>query len=433
MKSLTFALVLAMTLISCRQEKTSNTNQDTKQKTTKETAQETTKKAEVIKETKELTPKEILAKAIEKCKAISSIEYTINQKGAPGKFGYGQPKIKATIIQKKDANTKNVGFDKAFIKASGFITEKKNKTAFAFSYDGKSFMYKKGNTRQKSVSNPTRRVTMGKLQQHLFMMRVSPFTEDEPFKMAKKSDGYVIKVLDEETKQGMPCYKLETSVTFKAPNGSEYVTRNIWWIGKIDYLPRAYSDGFVYKDIVYKKMNGAIPTAFFSLDNENTTTDYLTSSQVENELAKANLLPVGTEPSRWNAKDQFGKTYDSDKLKGKIVLIDFWGTWCTPCTLAMPDIQKLQDHYKNNPNVVIIGISAAERDKEASVKFFNKKGYNYTLIPNGDDIAKSIYKVKEYPSLYILNKQGKIISAEKGFEPDSFERWKEIIDKQLKL
>ncbi len=421
--------VLATSLISCHQEKTQSTNQRTNLKAIQQAVQET----ETIEKEIKLTAKEILAKSTERCKAISSIEYTVNQKGAPGKYGYGQPKIKATIIQKKYPNTKDIGFGKAFIKASGSISDKKNKISFSFSYDGEVFMYNKGNTRQKSVSNPTRKVTMGKLQQHLFMMRIFPLIEDEPFKMSVKNDGYDIKLLDEEEKQGIPCYKIETTVTFKTPNGKDFVTRNIWWISKLDYLPRAYSDGFVYKDIVYKKMNEVIPKSFFSLDNQNATTDYLTSKEVENELAKAFLLPAGTKPSKWRAKDQFGKEYDSDKLKGKVVLIDFWGSWCTPCILAMPDIQKLQDHYKNNSNVIIIGISAAERDKEASVKLFNKKGYNYILIPNGDSITKSIYKVKDYPSLYILDKQGKIVSAEKGFTPDSFERWKDLIDKQLNM
>ncbi|GGI56724.1 TlpA family protein disulfide reductase [Winogradskyella haliclonae] len=428
-KNLAFIIVSIISLASCRQEKMQTTKQETNLKAT----QETTEKAEVTKEISELTAEDVLTKSIEKCKSISSIEYTINQKGVSGKYGYGQPKIKATIIQKKEASAIDIGFDKAFIKASGVITDNQKKTPFSFSYDGDNFMYNKGNTRQKSVSDPTRKVTMGKLQQYLFMIRIFPFVEDEPYKMPAKSNEYDIKLLDKEEKQGLSCYKIETSVTFKAPNGKDLITKNIWWISELDYLPRAYSDGFVYKDIVYKKMNEAIPKSFFSLENKNTSIDYLTSNQVESELAKAYLLPEGTIPSRWYSNDQFGKEYDSDKLKGKVILIDFWGSWCTPCILAMPDIQKLQDHYKNNPNVAIIGISAGERDKEASLKLFNKKRYNYVLIPNGDSIAKSIYKVKDYPSLYILDRQGKIVSAEKGFTPDSFERWREIIDEQLKM
>lgn len=420
-KILIFTLASVMSLVSCHQEKAQHTNQQTTQEVAKE---KTT-------EVKELSPKEILAMSIEKCKAISSIEYAISQKGVPGKFGYGQPEIKATIIQQKNANTKDIGFDKAFIKATGFIIEKKNKTPFSFSYDGEKLIYKKGGFKQKSISNPTRSVTMGKLQQHLFMMRVFPFVEDEPFKMPAKSNNYNIKLLGREDKQGISCYKIETSIVFKAPNGQDLITRNIWWISETDYLPKAYSDGFVYKDIIYKRINENIPKHLFSLNNEKTTTDHLTSQQVENELAKENLLPIGIKPSKWTAKDQFGEKQGSEKLKGKVVLIDFWGSWCSPCLLAMPDIQKLQDYYENNPNVAIIGISASEKDNRASAKLFNEKGYNYILIPNGDEIAKQIYKVQNYPTLYILDKQGQIVSAEKGFTPNSFGRWKKIIDDLL--
>ncbi|WP_299272570.1 TlpA disulfide reductase family protein [uncultured Psychroserpens sp.] len=379
------------------------------------------------------TAEEILEKSNEICKTISSIEYTIHQKGAPGKFGYGMPKIEATIIQKKDSSLNDVGFDKALIKASGFIAEKKHKKPFSFSYNGDDFMYEIGkNVRQKTVSTPTRKVTMGKLQQHLFMMRVFPFTETDPFEMAMKSGEIEVQLIAVEEKDGHPCSKIEKSLTFKLANGKEVVTKSIWWISDLDCLPRAYSDGMIYKDITIKKINHPIPNSFFSLANENANTDYLTSEDIENELAKVNLLSIGSLPAQWSAKDQFGKTINSEQLKGKVVLIDFWGSWCTPCIQAMPDIQKLQDHYKNNLNVVIIGISAGERDKKASINLFNKKGYNYTHIPNGDNIAKSNYKVKEYPSLYILDKHGKIVSAEKGYHKNSFDRWKKTIDKLIK-
>ncbi|WP_298753964.1 TlpA disulfide reductase family protein [uncultured Psychroserpens sp.] len=378
------------------------------------------------------TAEEILEKSNEICKTISSIEYTIHQKGAPGKFGYGMPKIEATIIQKKDSCLDDIGFDKALIKATGIITENRNEKPFSFSYDGEDFMYQIGKkARQKSISGPTRNVTMGKLQQHLFMMRIFPFAEEDPYKMISGKGKVDIKLITTEEKDGHPCNKIETSVTFKAPNGKEFITKNIWWISELDCLPRAYSDGFIYKDITLKKINYPVPNSFFTLTNKNLNTDYLTGNQAENELAKANLLPIGKTPTQWSAKDQFGKTISSKQLQGKVVLLDFWGSWCTPCIQAMPDIQKLQDHYKHNPNVIIIGISAGERDKEAALKLFKEKGYNYTHIPNGDDIAKSNYKVKEYPSLYILDKHGKIASAEKGYHPNSFERWKTTIDKLI--
>ncbi len=64
-------------------------------------------------------------------------------------------------------------------------------------------------------------------------------------------------------------------------------------------------------------------------------------------------------------KDPAGKSVSLKSLRGKIVLLDFWATWCGPCRMAMPGLQKLHDRYKDKP-VAIYGVNCRERRPDAN-------------------------------------------------------------------
>lgn len=139
------------------------------------------------------------------------------------------------------------------------------------------------------------------------------------------------------------------------------------------------------------------------------------------------LLPNGSTAPDWSLLDKDGNKIALSQLKGKVVVIDFWATWCGPCKQAMPTIQKLYNTYKNK-GVVVLGINVSENADP--VKFMKDNGYNYKLLLNGDQVATN-YKVEGIPTMYVIDKNGKIVFGQSGVGQNYAEKLEAAIKKSL--
>ncbi len=92
----------------------------------------------------------------------------------------------------------------------------------------------------------------------------------------------------------------------------------------------------------------------------------------------APLLTVGTEAPDWELKTPEGKTVSLASLRGNVVLMDFWATWCGPCKMAMPGIQKIHEHFEGKP-VTVVGVNCQEQNGDPA-GYMAKKNYTYTLL-----------------------------------------------------
>jgi thiol-disulfide isomerase/thioredoxin len=124
------------------------------------------------------------------------------------------------------------------------------------------------------------------------------------------------------------------------------------------------------------------------------------------------LLPVGDMAPDWQLSDALGETHTLSKYRGKVVVMDFWATWCGPCATIMPRIQKLHEKFGNR-EVVVFGVNSWERNDPVAV--MKKKGYSYELLLKGEDIAEA-YKVTTLPVVYIIGVDGKIIYCHEGLD-----------------
>lgn len=117
-------------------------------------------------------------------------------------------------------------------------------------------------------------------------------------------------------------------------------------------------------------------------------------------------------------------------LKGKVVLLDFWATWCGPCKAAMPSIQKIHDEYKNK-GVAVFGVNCWERKDGVGKKYMTDKGYTYGCLLAGDDLASKQYGTSGIPTLVVIGKDGKIALLEVGFGPEGDKKIREAIELAL--
>jgi len=138
-------------------------------------------------------------------------------------------------------------------------------------------------------------------------------------------------------------------------------------------------------------------------------------------------LAVGTPAPDFELMDLDGNSVKLSDFKGKIVVLDFWATWCGPCKKALPHMNEMSQTLKDQ-GVVVLGINASEnRDKaitteaaakEKVAKFMAENKYTMRTLMNWDGKVKEAYQVGGIPASYIIGKDGKIAKSFVGFLSD---------------
>ena len=134
-------------------------------------------------------------------------------------------------------------------------------------------------------------------------------------------------------------------------------------------------------------------------------------------LLRAEPVPVTPAPA-WKLKDVNGHVISSERYKGKVVIVDFWATWCVPCRAEIPGYIELQKKYRKD-GLVIIGISV-DQDKHAAqtVKdFMQKNGMNYQVVMADDDTQTLFGGMDGIPTTFVIDRAGNIRDRKEGFEP----------------
>ncbi len=106
--------------------------------------------------------------------------------------------------------------------------------------------------------------------------------------------------------------------------------------------------------------------------------------------------------------DLNGKAWTLSQLKGHVVLVNFWATWCPPCRKEMPDIEELSKEFKDQ-GLVVLAIS--DEPKDTVEKFIKEKGYTYNiLLDPGRKVAGEMYEVSGIPKNFIYDREGKLVA-----------------------
>lgn len=122
-------------------------------------------------------------------------------------------------------------------------------------------------------------------------------------------------------------------------------------------------------------------------------------------------------PSLQAFVDMKGQPVSPDALKDKIILIDFWATWCVPCMQEMPYLQQLYEAYKDNPKVVFMVVNSGARNTLADARgWFGHKKYTFPVYYNTDPDVGEKFRFNIIPATYIIDPKGNIRFANIGFE-----------------
>jgi peroxiredoxin len=140
---------------------------------------------------------------------------------------------------------------------------------------------------------------------------------------------------------------------------------------------------------------------------------------------------VGDQMPSVTLTDTAGKPFSLEAQRGKVVLINFWATWCGPCKFEIPRIEKeIWQRYKSSSDFAMIAV-AREQTTEEIVPFQKSAGFTF---PIASDPKRSTYKLfadSGIPRSYVVDANGKILFQTVGYCAEDFDSLKRIIDRSL--
>jgi cytochrome c biogenesis protein CcmG/thiol:disulfide interchange protein DsbE len=118
-----------------------------------------------------------------------------------------------------------------------------------------------------------------------------------------------------------------------------------------------------------------------------------------------------------------GKTLKLSSYRGKVVIVDFWATWCPPCLKGIPDLIELKKKY-GKKGFEVIGVSVDTESKDKVVPFIKEKGINYPVVYGDMNVYQQYGGIRSIPTTVVIDKNGKIIASYEGLMPiDTYETY----------
>lgn len=394
-------------------------------------------------------PKALILQSVEACLKVKTIEYVFEQESIQGNGqGYELPVIKATVRQER-ADVIRAGIPGKY-QASGTISLGKSAPAnmaerigmkpnqrtanFEFAYDGAMFQILSPTNQTMLMVKPPQPQTIIKLRENVGLITVGTnhFTDSAPFKRMLETNTD-FKYLGTTEIGGVKCHIIGSSRVAVNPFDSNQnsTISNRYYIGVDDLLPRRTVIGNIQSTMQIKKINELFDKDAFSVALPNGYSLKMVTDEDLPGLRSVGLLSPGTPAPPWKLLDAESKEHSLADYRGKVVVMDFWATWCGPCIAAMPVMQGLHDKFKED-GVVVIGISNKEEESADPVGFMKKKGYSYQQLLKGDSIV-SAYKAETLPTFYIIGKEGQIIYGKRGYNKLEKEELEKIIEQYLKI
>jgi thiol-disulfide isomerase/thioredoxin len=115
----------------------------------------------------------------------------------------------------------------------------------------------------------------------------------------------------------------------------------------------------------------------------------------------------------FSLKSADGKSYVLKKYRGKVVIVNFWATWCGPCRKEIPDFIEAYKKYKDK-GLVIIGISVDKDGWSAVTPFIEESKINYPIVLANEQVVENYGGVEAIPSTFIVDKKGYIVDQQIG-------------------
>lgn len=143
-------------------------------------------------------------------------------------------------------------------------------------------------------------------------------------------------------------------------------------------------------------------------------------SEAEQGPYPPNYVPAAQRNSvtapDFNLPTTDGKMLRLSDYRGKVVIIDFWATWCPPCRKGIPDLIDIKKKY-GPKGVEIIGVSVDTDTKNEVIPFIKEKGINYPVVYGNQNVYMQYGGIRAIPTTFVIDKEGKIVASYEGLVP----------------
>ena len=137
---------------------------------------------------------------------------------------------------------------------------------------------------------------------------------------------------------------------------------------------------------------------------------------LETAWAFAQEAPAGRMPAPdWELTDLNGRTTKSSDFHSKVLILDFWATWCAPCRIEIPHFVELQKQY-GDKGLTVIGVSLDEQGPEVVKKFVKRLGVNYPIVMGNEKVVEAYGGIDAIPTTFVIDRQGRIVSRHMGYD-----------------
>ena len=130
----------------------------------------------------------------------------------------------------------------------------------------------------------------------------------------------------------------------------------------------------------------------------------------------AHAVRVGEAAPSFVLASAGGETIDSTELRGKVVYVDFWASWCSPCRRSFPWLNTLHERYARE-GLAIVGVNVDKRRLDAD-KFLRDVPAIFRIVFDAQGTTPTAFDVKGMPSSYLIDRKGVVVAIEEGFHDE---------------